>query len=96
MLRIIITALLIPSIAFAKEEVECSKKHSDVQIHCNFHKNTTVARVILNGGDCGSFDVRMYVPSGYHWVIPNTQSCNYVSGLTLYTKEGKIYNFSPL
>jgi hypothetical protein len=96
MKKLLYVILLIPSMAYAKEDVECSKKHSDVHLHCNFHKSLTVSHVDINGGDCASFDVRMYVPAGYHWVIPNTDSCHYISGLTLYTKEGNIYKFAPL
>jgi hypothetical protein len=96
MKKLLYTILLIPSIAFAKEDIECAKKPPDFQVHCNFKVNVTVTRVSLNGGECGDFEVYRNVPTGYHWIIPKTDSCHYVSGLTLYTKEGKIYKFAPL
>lgn len=94
MLRLIITALLIPSIAFAKDDVECAKKH-DGNIHCNFKVDTTITRVITNDGECDNIAVYRKVPAGYHWIIPASQ-CLYVSKLTLYTDQGKIYTFVPL
>ena len=96
MKRLLYVLLLIPSIAFAKEDIECAKKHTDAQIHCNAHKKMTIVRIVENGGECADYTLYLVIPEGYHWMIPPKNSCHYISGLTLYTLDGKIYTFAPL
>lgn len=93
---LLILFLLFPSFSYAKEDVECAKKHSDVKLHCDFHKTIIVTKVIINGGNCGNFNIYRLVPKGYHWIIPETDLCHYISSLTLVSKEGSIYKFAPL
>lgn len=96
MKRLVYALLLLPSISYAGEDVDCAKKHTDGQIHCNFNKTMTIVKIVENGGDCAVYNVNRTIPQGYHWMIPPKQVCQYISSLTLYTKEGKIYKFAPL
>lgn len=95
MKRIICALLLVPSLAYAKEDIECSKKQDNV-VHCNFEKEFTITQVTINGGDCGDFSISQHIPAHHHWVISNTKSCHYVSSLTLQTSDGRIHRFAPL
>lgn len=96
MKRLVCALLLLPSISYAGEEIDCAKKHTDGQIHCNFNKTVTITRIVENGGECADYSTNRLVPQGYHWMIPHVKTCNYISSLTLYTKEGKVYKFAPL
>lgn len=95
--QLFFTLLLLPSIAYAKEDIECAKKNTtDHAVHCNFEKAVTITRITINGGECGDFTANQYIPAHHHWIVPNTKSCSYTSGLTLQTNDGKIHKFAPL
>jgi len=96
MKRILFTLLLMPSLAYAKEDIQCDKKPPDHAVHCTFEKDITINRITINGGDCGDFVVNQHIPAKHHWVVPNTKSCSYASSLTLQTNDCKIHKFAPL
>ena len=96
MKRILISMLLIPSMAYAKEDIECNKKPPDHTVHCTFEKDITINRIVINGGECGDFNINQHIPAHHHWVVPNIKSCSYTSSLTLQTNDGKIHKFGPL
>lgn len=94
--RLILLFLLISTPCLSKEDIECSKKHSDFKLHCNFNKDIIITKVIFNGGECGETKVYRLVKKGYHWIAPDPSYCNYISSLTLVTNKGIIYKFAPL
>lgn len=86
MVRLLLLLSLIPSIAFASEEVECSK-NKNFEVECKVKEKTFVNKVVVNGGECSTHSINKILNKDSKFIIINSKQCYYVSGVDVYLKN---------
>ena len=100
MKKIILLALILPSVAYAgDEEFNCAKSHKlDHAVECTAkHDNVAIQSIEINGGSCESqVHPKIHhkvMKQGEHFVVPGSKECGYVASVIVHTHSGKTQHF---
>ena len=100
MKKILLFALLLPSVAYAgDEEFDCAKSHKqDHAVECKAkHDGVAIQSIEINGGNCESaVHPKIHhkvMRSGDKFVVPGSKECGYVASVVVHTHSGKTLHF---